>query len=126
MKPDHERRKFERKKVALKVDYCVIEKPHGGESHSNNLCLGGICMPIKARLTPGTLLELKIYLLSEFRKPIIAKGEVVWVNHQHDKKYPFITGVKFTAINPLDAKQIQSYFDTLDAIEADITWFDNE
>lgn len=126
MKQNHERRKFERKKVALKVDYCIIEKPDGGESHSDNLCLGGICMPIMKRLNPGTLLELKIYLLSEFRKPILATGQIVWVKRQNDKKYPFLTGVKFTSINPLDAKQIQSYFDTLDAIEADITWFDNE
>lgn len=126
MKPMEERRQFQRKKVALKVDYHIIEKPQGGESHTKDVCLGGICIPIKTRLRPGMLLELKIYLLSEFRKPILATGEVVWVIRGDNKEHPFSTGIKFTKIGHLDCRQLQAYFDTLEAIEADITWYDAE
>lgn len=77
-------------------------------SRSEDISEGGISFPVFRSIEPGANLEIEIYI-TEFKKPILATGEVVWLHKRNDIRYPFLVGIKFVKIDLSDRHKLRSY-----------------
>lgn len=77
-------------------------------SRSKDISEGGMCFPVHRSIEPGTNLELQIYI-ADSKKPILAIGEVMWLQKRDDVRYPFLAGVRFKNIDVLDRGKLRSY-----------------
>ncbi|MBI5300348.1 MAG: PilZ domain-containing protein [Deltaproteobacteria bacterium] len=84
MPPPQNRRKYARLDIALTVSY-AIESASGelseyAEAVSSDISAGGLRLMTPTALTPGSILDLEVFLGSDPESRIKAKGEVVWQN----------------------------------------------
>lgn len=77
-------------------------------SRSSDISEGGMSFPAHRSIEPGTNLEIGIYI-AEYKEPIAATAEVVWLRKRADIRYPFLVGVKFIKIDLLDRQKLRSY-----------------
>lgn len=103
-----ERRKYIRIDKALSLSYEILESFLRPSCRSKDISEGGIRLRIFQRLAPGTALKLWIYL-RDFEQPILAVGEVAWLQKQNDKEYPFEVGIRFIEINSSDRDKLSKY-----------------
>ena len=104
-----EHRGYIRLRESLKIDYKIVEPVGGlGGSFSEDISGGGIRLPLKERLRPGTILDLEIHL-PEFTEPIKATGEVVWLHGRDNVEFPFVVGIKFIKIDQFDRGKLLNY-----------------
>lgn len=84
MPPPQNRRKYARLDIALTVSYAV-ESASGelsgyAEAVSSDISAGGLRLMTPTALTPGSILDLEVFLGDDPESRIKAKGEVVWQN----------------------------------------------
>lgn len=96
-----ERRRYVRQSRSLEISYQILKKILRDSSRSINISETGICFPIVQRLQPGVVLDLEIRSV-ELERPIVAIGEVIWVNEKKGEKFPFEIGVRFIEIKTTD------------------------
>jgi len=118
-----EHREHIRINASLMISHRLLKESYRTGSRSKDISEGGICFPSHRRIEPETNLELEIHI-SEFKKPIIATGVVVWICNRDDAKYPYLVGVKFIKIKLLDRRKLQYYISTKskEGISKDIKW----
>lgn len=118
-----EQRKHIRINESLMISHRLLKEAYRTGSRSKDISEGGICFPAHRSFEPGTNLELEIHIL-EFKKPIVATGEVVWLRKRNDIKYPFLVGVKFIKIDLLDRRKLHNYICGIskDGISRDVKW----
>ncbi len=83
-KTSKERRKYARLDIALTISY-AIESATGelsdyAEAVSSDISAGGLRLMTPTALSPGSVLDLEIFLGDDPDTRIKAKGEVVWQN----------------------------------------------
>ena len=98
-----ERRQNIRINKSLEVRYRISNNFLRSGSRSVDVSRAGMRLPTIQRLEPGTILELEIHSL-ETNKPIVATGEVVWLNKKPGERFPFEIGIKFIKIAPSDSE----------------------
>lgn len=109
-----EKREFPRVPVDVDVDYKIIDflDPDELAGQSKNISVGGICIIMLEKASPGTNLELN-FLIPELNKKIKAKGTIAWTKEfslgktQDHKAYD--AGIEFTDISKEDKQQIDLY-----------------
>lgn len=111
-----ERRRFRRFKSSVEVRYEIPTKSQiGRRSLSRDVGEGGIGLAVGEKLTRGTRLNLQIDIPGE-SKPILAKGEVLWVREVYkgkEDRRSFYTGVKFIELSPYHRRRLQNYLQAL-------------
>ena len=85
-----EKRTHTRKTLVTKVTYTVLMHSKG-ETLTQNISEGGLCLILNRELSPGATLELKIDMPDKDAKPIEIFAEVVW---QKKTEMGFLTGLK--------------------------------
>ncbi len=105
-----ERRANVRVDASIKTAYAVEKNPlPKNDTLSKNISLGGILMQLYEKLYPPTMLLLDIFLPNN-NKPIIAKGEVVWIKElsalDEIGRRTFDAGVKFVSMGPRDKDRL--------------------
>lgn len=104
-----ERRKHIRLSESLKIIYEVIKPLNGHDSYmTKNISEGGICIPTNQRLEPGMILDLQIHS-PKFLRPILATGQISWIEEAKKGEFKFLMGIKFIEIEPLDYDKIINY-----------------
>lgn len=97
-----ERRKYPRLKDGVKVIYKRLGINGEYELLSSNLGGGGVCLPLKERIKPGSLLELGLRLPQD-KEPFFCLVKVVWQAEQSEKGKDgqdyYETGVEFLRID---------------------------
>ena len=95
-----ERRKYFRVALPLLISYTVVDTPleHKGFS-SKDISGGGMRLPLKEKLAPGTLLEVQLDLLKDEKK-ILLKARIIWVKPvPDDVDYSYEAGIEFINID---------------------------
>ena len=85
-----EKRTHTRKTLVTKVTYKVLMHSKG-ETLTQNISEGGLCLILNRELSPGATLELKIDMPGKDAKPIEVIADVVW---QKKTEMGFLTGLK--------------------------------
>ena len=85
-----EKRTHPRKSLVTKVGYKVRPQTKG-ETLSQDISEGGLCLILNRELPPGATLELKIDMPGQDTGPIEALAEVVW---QQKSEMGFLTGLR--------------------------------
>ena len=94
-----ERRAHIRIGKSLVVTYAVIDVEEAFEASLSNVSGGGMRLPLKNKLVPGTRLKIKLELLKE-KKRIQLEGRVIWVRpSREDNNFPYEAGVEFINID---------------------------
>jgi len=76
----NERRSYQRFNVSLKIIYRVVGWNESRVGLCTNIGRSGVCIVANEHLNVGTPLEVEFAPLhSEFKKPIVMKGDVAWV-----------------------------------------------
>lgn len=97
--------------VVKKKDASVIFK-----THTENLCVGGVCVILKRGLKKNIPVEVELFLPDD---PISVKsaGRVIWANRRSEfaKKKPtqFDTGIEFVGIADDDKARLKNIVDEL-------------
>lgn len=97
-----ERRRYRRVKDGVRVIYKVLGVNGESQMHSLDIGAGGLRLPLKDKLDPGTLLELGLFLPQD-REPFFCLTRVVWQADESkkdkgDQGY-YETGVEFVRID---------------------------
>jgi c-di-GMP-binding flagellar brake protein YcgR len=90
-----EKRTHTRKTLVTKVTYKVLLHSKG-ETLSQNISEGGLCLILNRELAPGATLELKIDMPGKDAKIVEIFAEVVW---QQKTEMGFLTGLKIGSAN---------------------------
>jgi c-di-GMP-binding flagellar brake protein YcgR len=85
-----EKRTHPRKTLVTRVTYRVLMNSKG-ETLTQNISEGGLCLILNRELSPGVTLELKIEMPGKDAKPIETIAQVVW---QKKTEMGFVTGLK--------------------------------
>ena len=95
-----ERRRYFRVALPLLISYTVVDTSMGHKGFSSkDISGGGMRIPLKEKLAPGTLLEVQLDLLKDEKK-ILLKAKVIWVNAvSDDVDYPYEAGIEFINID---------------------------
>jgi len=114
---DKEKRQTCRVKGAM-VEYSTVEYSIGVDNKETktaflkDLCSGGISMFVGEEIEVGTCLYLAIYL-SSYKGPIMAKGEVIWLQDsvylKKSSKKHYDVGIKFFEISDKNETAISQY-----------------
>jgi len=112
-----ERRQSVRVKAVLPTKYSIDHKPRPKkESKSKNISTGGILMQLNEKVPPASQLLLDIILPND-KRPVAARGEVVWINDipQMDKtgRRQFDAGIKFTSMSPGDKERLTRHIEDI-------------
>ena len=102
-----ERRRFERFKTAIDVEYEVPQCSIEGTSLTKDISISGISLPTSMKIDEGEKLELRIKLPRD-SNPIYASAEVVWTQPSKSESDHDL-GLKFIRINDLDKSRILEY-----------------
>ena len=118
MQESAERRKYFRADLPLKVNYTVIDAPVGYKQISiKDIGAGGMRLPFKEELAPGTLLDIQLELTKE-QKSISLKARVIWVRPIIDNRdYPYEAGLEFIDLDFAKRNMINNYIMYLDKEE---------
>ncbi len=97
-----ERRRYHRVKDGVRVIYKVLGVNGESRMHALDVGAGGLRLPLKERIKPGTLLELGM-LLPQDKEPFFCLTKVVWQadeaqKDKHGQDY-YETGVEFVRID---------------------------
>jgi c-di-GMP-binding flagellar brake protein YcgR len=110
-----ERRKEVRIDKLLSISYRISKGLLKSTSSTRNVSQVGLCLPVFQRLDPGIVLEMEMKLL-EYRRPITASGEVVWIRENPDnKQYSFEAGIGFIKIESIGKNGITKISEKLSA-----------
>jgi len=101
-----DKRKDSRAKHSLAVTYLYAWDDLKISSQSIDISPGGIRLPVRRRLEPGTVLELEIHW-HLFFDPIKITGKVAWVRERNSDHFPFELGVQFLEIHADDLETIR-------------------
>ncbi|MBL7069728.1 MAG: PilZ domain-containing protein [Candidatus Omnitrophica bacterium] len=112
-----ERRQSRRVRAILPAKYSIDHKPRPKkESKSKNISTGGILIQLNEKVLPATQLLLDI-ILPEDRKPVTARGEVVWINDLPETdetgRRLFDAGIKFTSMSPSDKERLNKHIEDI-------------
>ncbi len=106
-----EKRKFKRLKNGVKVIFKILNKREETVL-SINIGAGGVCIPLKEKIEPGTFLELGL-ILPDQHKPFYAFAKVAWQAKvpKRDEKGDFYyeTGIHFLRMNLEERKKLIEY-----------------
>ena len=106
-----EKRRFRRLKDGVKVIFKIVNKKEDTVS-SINIGAGGVCIPLKEKLKPGTLLELGL-ILPGHQIPFYAFAKVAWQSEvpkkDKDGNFYYETGVQFLRMNLEDRRKLIEY-----------------
>ncbi len=113
-----ERRRYIRVGISLLVSYNVVDAPHEHkELIAKNISGGGMRLPLKEKLTVGTLLELQLGLLKE-KERIQLEAKVIWVKPTpDDRQYPYEAGIEFINIDFVKRNMISNCIQYLNRAE---------
>lgn len=103
-----DQRKHARISESLMISHKFLKGAYRTGSRSKDISEGGMCFPVYRSIEPGTSLELQIYI-DDSEKPILAIGEVMWLQKRDDIRYPFLVGIRFKNIDVLDRGKLRSY-----------------
>ncbi|MBL7132359.1 MAG: PilZ domain-containing protein [Candidatus Omnitrophica bacterium] len=114
-KESEERRRYVRVDIATKINFQVKEKvkektsPKSLPAISKNLSVEGICFNSEKELTPGTGLQLQMFIPSQ-AEPLLLEGEVKWSGPIQGKgKTMFATGVQLYTFGESDENRYLRY-----------------
>lgn len=119
-----EQRKHTRISESLMISHRLLLKgAYKTGARSSDISEGGISFPAHRSIEPGTNLELEIYI-AEYKEPIVAISEVVWLRKRNDIRYPFLVGVKFIKIELLDRQKLRTYIRKISegGTSTDVRW----
>lgn len=116
-----ELRKHIRVNKKIHVTYSIVNQILKSSARTEDVSEGGICIPSKLRFGRGIVLALDITLPGE-NKVITAEGEVVWLKEVKNLRFPFMLGVKFVSIDPIDLEKIRDFIMRLPS--QDIQWME--
>ncbi len=102
-----ERRRFERFRSAIDVEYEVPQCSIEGVSLTKDISISGISLPTSMKIDEGEKLELRIKLPRD-SNPIYATAQVVW-SQPAQTQADFDLGLKFVKINDIDKSRILEY-----------------
>lgn len=107
-----DRRRYRRLKEGIRVVFRILDKVEKEESKVLNFSTGGLCLSLRDRLEPGTLLELGL-ALPDKKDFFYTSAKVVWssgvpVRDEAGNSY-YETGVKFLKMNLSNRKEIIKY-----------------
>jgi len=110
---------------SLVVTYLLSTEILKGKGKSRNISEGGLCLPLLRRLEAGTLLDLEIKVADD-QKPLLARGEVAWVQGRQDSRLPFEAGIKFIKIDPVTKRELRQIIDKFIAVEGpgQVSWLE--
>ncbi|UCC94824.1 MAG: PilZ domain-containing protein [Candidatus Omnitrophota bacterium] len=103
-----ERRKHFRLKKSLTAIRCSSKYLLENNYLSRDISEDGICLLSHHGMNIGEKIKLGIYL-PEFKKPVIAVGEVIRQHETNDLRFPYMLGIKFIKINPVAYHQIRNH-----------------
>lgn len=104
-----DRRRHLRREGALSVDYDVIGPDYlKSSAECKNISAGGICVPLRHKLTLGTPLKLKLNLI-DYKECLDLEGRIVWLRDMDDRDFPYLAGIEFLNIEVLNQKKILDY-----------------
>ena len=92
-KEKDEKRMHTRKTLVAKVTYRILMRSKG-ETLTQNISEGGLCLILNRELAPGAILEVNIDMPGKDPKSIEIFAEVVW---QKKTEMGFLTGLKLGA-----------------------------
>lgn len=120
-----ERRNYKRADDALKIVYKVVDiADYDQGAITKNISGGGICFSSRQRLSKGDLLDMQISL-PKMPKAIKAVGKIVWVSDSGKLQFPYIMGIHFIDIDPLDKGKILNYVKSSASDgESGVQWID--
>ena len=104
-----ERRKFERFRTSIDVEYEVPKCSIEGVTLTKDISINGMSLPTAMKISEGEKLELRIKLPRD-SNPIYVSAEVIWVrlpNVETDDDYEL--GLKFTRMHDVDKSRILEY-----------------
>jgi c-di-GMP-binding flagellar brake protein YcgR len=111
-----EQRKHIRITYNISITYKVIGHILQSSTRTEDISEGGIRMPSKQRFDLGMILGLDITLSGEI-KSIPAEGEIVWIKETRKIQFPYMLGIKFIKIHPLDLAKIKSFITKMSSNE---------
>lgn len=103
-----ERRQYIRIDKSLSISYQKLSDYMRSPSRSKDISETGLRLYVFHRLEPGTTLKLWIDF-KDAKEPIVAIGEVVWLNRRNDAENPFEVGIKFVEINPANRDKLINF-----------------
>ncbi|MFC1631464.1 PilZ domain-containing protein [Candidatus Omnitrophota bacterium] len=111
-----ERREYVRCNGLVLVNFKMPDESLEGKSSAFDICGTGLRITVDKEIKLGTAAEVEIYLPGNSR-PIVAKGETVWLEKcekktkaQPDpKKEYFFVGLRFTKIDENSRSRILNY-----------------
>lgn len=103
-----ENRKFQRASASLIVRFRIARGLLGMSSRSEDISEGGIRLAALQRLESGMIVELK-FNLQELTDEITTKGKVIWQSPRKHQYFPFLLGIQFIGINPVDRNRLHNY-----------------
>ncbi|HOW42171.1 MAG TPA: PilZ domain-containing protein [Candidatus Omnitrophota bacterium] len=123
----NERRKDLRVNNSVMVRYWIGDGFLKTGSRSADMSTGGVRLPLHQKLEPGTKVELSIEIENN-AKPLIASGQVAWVERKKHPQYPFEIGIKFTRIDSGTLERLKKYLESLppDDSAPKMRWLDKE
>jgi c-di-GMP-binding flagellar brake protein YcgR len=121
---ESERRRYIRVGMQISVSYVVFDEVRESKvSIAKDISGGGMRLPLKEKLTVGTLLELQLELLKQ-NKTIVLEAKVVWIKpHPEDKDYPYEAGIEFLGIGAVQRSMISNYIQYLNRSELTKEYF---
>lgn len=93
-----ERRQHLRLSKSFSITYQPQTQLMRPTCQSKNISLSGISLGVYHRLQPGSIIKIWIEL-KDYKKPIIATGQVIWLKDIPDPAFPYQVGIKFTKID---------------------------
>jgi hypothetical protein len=108
--PEHRQRV--RLNKNLLVSYQKLNDYMRSPSKSKDISEEGVCLPVFHRLEVGTTLKMWIDL-KDNKGPIVAIGEVAWINRRNDAECPYEAGIKFIEVNSANRDRIAKYISNL-------------
>lgn len=103
-----EKRQQIRINKSVTVTYEILGNFLGSSTPSKNISEGGIRLAVYQYLEPQMFLKLWIHI-EDLKEPIVAMGQVVWLERREDRKYPYEIGIKFTRIAESNRIQLCNY-----------------
>lgn len=88
-----DRRSHPRTTLVTKVSYKILMQSKG-ETLSQNISEGGLCLILNREIPPGTTLELRIDMPGKDAKPVEAFAETIW---QRKSEMGFLTGLRLSS-----------------------------
>jgi hypothetical protein len=113
------------RKKTLKIVYQIVDPPEGiAECLRRDIREEGMRFFVQQELEEGDIVKFEISL-PEDTEPIVATGEVVWVNKTDDLDLPYVVKVKLLNIDPVHLGKLNHYICKMieDTKSDEVYWF---